>query len=436
MYKKTKEFLQSIFPDDIWVLCLGLVRVFRRLKFRIKLGAPFESNKKIGLSTILAIDLEKRQFISTACIENCNYGRVMSKFPKLLSYSEPVFFDDIIQKKNLQTICLGSGVDLLLDDVDIIGESNLVLLNRNKVIYELKSHPESHRFNFTDAGIRSYNDMYCLIDSTSTAGCHDTVEEGIKLTANFSWNFYHVLFEIIAKFHRIKELAINKNVPLVVDKACFEVGQLAQLIDYFNEDKRPIIVLEKRKRLHVKKLYFLSEINCIPPDYKTISEVLPQDTLYDLNSLHFIRSSLLSKKGNGSYPSRLFISRKNASGRRRYNEAEVGRILSQYGFHEICPEDYPICEQITMFNNAEFIVGATGAAFSNILFCKPGAKILCFTNFRFRISVFSTLAKFVGAEMCYLYDVGLTNSNLVDIHRAFRVDPDILTSFLNSKLSK
>ncbi|MBK7764428.1 MAG: DUF563 domain-containing protein [Bacteroidetes bacterium] len=39
------------------------------------------------------------------------------------------------------------------------------------------------------------------------------------------------------------------------------------------------------------------------------------------------------------------------------------------------------------------IAGGGGAAFTNLLFCKSGCKVICFTNYAFNISVFLNYCK-------------------------------------------
>jgi capsular polysaccharide biosynthesis protein len=51
-------------------------------------------------------------------------------------------------------------------------------------------------------------------------------------------------------------------------------------------------------------------------------------------------------------------------------------MLTKKGFTTYNVEKLNIQEQIFLFNEASIIVGAHGAAFSNIIFCKPETKII------------------------------------------------------------
>jgi capsular polysaccharide biosynthesis protein len=58
------------------------------------------------------------------------------------------------------------------------------------------------------------------------------------------------------------------------------------------------------------------------------------------------------------------------------NEAELQQRLSEIGFEIVQPESLPAAEQIRAFFNAEIIVGPSGAGMFNVVFCKPGTRVI------------------------------------------------------------
>ncbi|NOU01134.1 MAG: glycosyltransferase family 61 protein [Gallionella sp.] len=137
---------------------------------------------------------------------------------------------------------------------------------------------------------------------------------------------------------------------------------------------------------------------------------------------------------------KIYLSRQKASStRRQYNENEVINIFKKYGFEIVSPEKLSIVEQISLFDNADFIAGVTGAAFTNILFCKTGCKVLCIQSAKNDLSVFSTIAKCLKLEMQYfsVYDESRKNK---DIHEDFIVDlvkiESVLVDFLSNDQSQ
>ncbi len=58
------------------------------------------------------------------------------------------------------------------------------------------------------------------------------------------------------------------------------------------------------------------------------------------------------------------------------NNDEVFNFLKELGFSKYRIGELSFFEQIYLFNNAKFIVGAHGAAFTNLAFCKPNINII------------------------------------------------------------
>jgi hypothetical protein len=132
--------------------------------------------------------------------------------------------------------------------------------------------------------------------------------------------------------------------------------------------------------------YFLPKL--LPPHV----EVIPvrNDRLYLIDELIF--PSYLNVQSSGYLPSpyvtyfrarhsperqrrkknRIFISRKgyqNAWGRRHIvNEDELMSQLGKLGFVSYALEDLPIADQISLFHDAEMVVGAHGSGLTNVLF--------------------------------------------------------------------
>jgi capsular polysaccharide biosynthesis protein len=74
--------------------------------------------------------------------------------------------------------------------------------------------------------------------------------------------------------------------------------------------------------------------------------------------------------------SRIFISRRMQRARSICNIESVERIATQEGFEIVRPETLSFLDQVRLFFHASVVVGASGAAFSNLAFCSPGATVL------------------------------------------------------------
>lgn len=311
----------------------------------------------------------------------------------------------------------------LLKQATVIGGSNLILTNNGKALFDLKYHNTEHKYRYTDGAILSDNDDYCLVKATNS---NHSFDQAIFMAGNFSFSYYHLLYEILVKFQHIENLALDKNIPLLVDKINMDIPQYRELFTMLNKNERPLLPIEKGQSYSVKQLYYISCPNIIPPNFWAIKNIKAEDNLFDLASLTYIRSKLLTFSTPTQFPKRIFLSRRKASERRPFNETDVSNLFKKYGFITVFPEDYSIAEQISMFNNADFIAGGTGGAFTNLLFCKAGCNVFCFTNYALDLSIFSTVAKHVNANLLYIADESKDISTIKNIHESFHIDLDRL----------
>ncbi len=114
--------------------------------------------------------------------------------------------------------------------------------------------------------------------------------------------------------------------------------------------------------------------------------------------LDWVREQMLARvDAPDSGVRRVYISRRGDEKRLMVNEDELEAALEARGFVVVHPETLSVARQIALFRDADILVGATGAALANVLFCKPSAKIFEIqpTNF---VGIWSRgVAYFIGA---------------------------------------
>jgi capsular polysaccharide biosynthesis protein len=81
------------------------------------------------------------------------------------------------------------------------------------------------------------------------------------------------------------------------------------------------------------------------------------------------------KPGARIYVSRLLQSRTNSS-RVMQNEPELVERLAALGFRIVTPEALSVAEQVLAFSTAEMVVGPSGSGMFNVVFCRPGTRII------------------------------------------------------------
>ena len=94
---------------------------------------------------------------------------------------------------------------------------------------------------------------------------------------------------------------------------------------------------------------------------------------------HFLKSVFLPEKiGIFDASEKIFVARdpEKSVGRRIGNYEEVVEAFRKRGFSIVFPEDFTVAQQAVMFSSAQVIAAPHGAGLANILFCRPGTKVI------------------------------------------------------------
>jgi len=241
------------------------------------------------------------------------------------------------------------------------------------------------------------------------------------------------MYEYAIKFIILNNMNISKNIPIYIDKICFEIPQYKELIDLVNNKKYNLCPAKKDYSYNCNELIYINCPNHIPVNFKDDNKIKAEDFQFDISLLIKLRKYLLSYKKDSNFPEKIFLSRKNANKIRNYNEDEVKDVFINMGFAVVYPETLSVKEQITMFNNAKYIVGGSGAAFTNILFCNKNCKCIVFAKSSIPLSIFSTIAYVAGADLRYITEEATIGKRKINsIHEPFEIDINYLKKYLFS----
>lgn len=75
-------------------------------------------------------------------------------------------------------------------------------------------------------------------------------------------------------------------------------------------------------------------------------------------------------------PRRVYVDRRGSRHRRMVNEEELVLALAQLGFQPVALESLSLAEQIALFAQAEIIVSPHGAGLANIVYARPGCRVI------------------------------------------------------------
>ena len=144
----------------------------------------------------------------------------------------------------------------------------------------------------------------------------------------------------------------------------------------------------KKLNIKLKKFIYLDD-----NFYKFTNSEIPQ--FLNKKASFEILNKRFSNLKKGTKKIKIFVSRQNSNYRNLINEDDIVKALKLNGFKIIDTNNMSIFEQIQYFKRAEVVIGPTGSALTNIIFCQKGTKVLEITpkykynyekNFKIRYS--------------------------------------------------
>jgi len=295
----------------------------------------------------------------------------------------------------------------VFENARVSATSSSVILNDKKVLIERVLDSDQRKFNYAGGQIFLHWSKIAVV----RLGSAEKVKKGIFLGGNGSFNYYHWVVEILPKFQFIHSLpSPYSNYPLLISEDIERISTFKETLGLFMSDCE-VIVLKKDRSYVIGNLVYIDSPSNLPFNLRKKERFNISYSHISGDSLKYIRKVALAKINNYTHQDvvitkRIFLCRMNK--RRRYNENDVFKCLAVYGFKKVYMEDLSFEEQVAVIHQAEWIVGPTGAAWTNLIFCQPGAKCLCWMAEEYgEFSAYSTIARLVGADLRYiLYKTG------------------------------
>ena len=312
-------------------------------------------------------------------------------------------------------------------DVYVCGDSDVVIDYKEKTAIHDLSYNLTGYYRFGDSFALDVRDGMMLVKRLEHKNVK-IVKSGIMIAALYSYNYFHAVLDNLIRLLAVDECDIPGDAVFIVDSVIYKYESLKKIFDVLTEkSNRQVVLLEKRELLHVDTLYYITHVNefVIKIDNWKLGRY--DDYTFDWFYMQQLRERLLAlKKTDISFGSRVFISRKNIP-RRSFNEAELMDSIKEYGFVSVCPEEFCLEDQIALFNNADVIVSSSGAAMTNLLFCKPGSKALIIEGMKHQSSMYSLIPAKIGMYNLH-YSIQIPVNGKVDENFSLDVD-DFMNAF-------
>ena len=341
-----------------------------------------------------------------------------------------IFLPNYIRHQKIEFIEIESPeVQLLeLKNFIISGHSSSFIKDNNLYI-ERYLNEENLNANYSTGGVRLHNNSCAMI--IQKTNLHD-VDKGFFLAGNGSWNYYHWLIEILPKLKVYLELELyNKGIKLLVPDSVKESENLRFLLERILGDVQvEVVFLSTHFCYHIKQLYHLTPINNVLFNERKIG--IATNILHIRpDSLGFIRDKIGKDVLSTMKDERIFLARKDG-GARDYNQTELITLIIKYRFKIIYMEDYSVEQQVSLFKNAKYIIGPSGAAWTNLIFCNKLCKALTWLPESIqKFPAFSTLANFANVELSFF---NTSSNHYKNIHDDYIIDLNIFEIHLNKLL--
>ena len=289
----------------------------------------------------------------------------------------------------------------------IVGQNASILANRNNQFYWIVYEPQAHpKYIFVASYWRQFihyneNDKTVFLPKQKNSSIK--LDKAILINGRCSENYFHWMIEYLSRFYAIKKQSLYdlKNVPLLVpDHMPTQHYEALRVI----APNHPIYFYNENQNIDVKKLYVLS-IPTLHYDDRTIPYW--QGSSINLDYLTFLRENVLKSEAfleeeTKTYPKKIFVARPSNNHRVIVNQAEIEKFLLKNNFSIIYPENLSFVEQVRYFASADVIVGANGAALTNLIFVKTSAQVFILINKNIQDYCMQyNLAKFVGKSEVY-----------------------------------
>lgn len=215
-------------------------------------------------------------------------------------------------------------------------------------------------------------------------------------------NYYHWMINGLPQLFIADTVArVPKDWPVIVPEPVLANPNLLAALHVISQG-RTIVPLDTDCELEVEDLAVVDP----PPVYDTpLSIDLAHRIPLGMNDglMRKYRSALLAANPQGVSPHEvgryIYLTRAHGDPRTP-NNAQLEQVARDLGFSLVRAEQYNFFDQMAIFQNAQVIIGASGAAFTNLIFCRKGTLALIWKPKTLaRENFFANAASVSGAKL-------------------------------------
>ena len=307
------------------------------------------------------------------------------------------------------------------EDACVIGSNDFVIKD-DRVFWNKIANYNFSKNLPADKNLVSYSQNEVTLKDFEARHSFDVAYSILGVHANV-WS--HSLSEYFPKLRALDSILKIESSIVKVLVPDYKDKQLKQvMLDGLNKyDRIEIVFVKDGEAIHANRLYYMPRPTTFTDHetYVAIGDDVQPQIVPDIIKRDLVGPSVKDAKDE-SFPRKLFLIRR-ATHRVLTNNEEVEDFFKSHGYTLLDPSKVTLEDKIKYFYNADEIVGPFSSAFSNLIFSKPGTKVLMFSNYqRIFENWLSMHYQHFGIDMWFVtgYDVEKNNS----AHTSFYVSLD------------
>lgn len=265
----------------------------------------------------------------------------------------------------------------------------------------------------------------------------DETPESVAVAATFvdacALNYAHWMTEVLPRIALFCAEEQFHGVPIVVNHGLHK--NIMESLFLVTGPEREIITLPIGRALAVGQLFITSVAGYVPFEPRKNKISRSSHGLFSPQAFEILRKhmgGLILKMETESYPDKIYL-RRNSNVRKVTNSAALEKLLVARGYTIVEPEKLTFSQQAQLFYGAKIIIGPTGAAFANAVFCGAGAHVAILVSkhndlaYGYWINMLTPL----GINFNYIFGEVVENQD-GGFHSNFEVKPSSLEDFLET----
>lgn len=276
-------------------------------------------------------------------------------------------------------------------------------------VIERLPHVPVAKSNYASGLLEGHNNKYAINRSRYEVV---DVDKAFFLGGNGSFNYYHWTIEIAAKIKFFLEspLACGKT-KILLPELVKNIESFSTIVNVLLGEKYEFIYLTKDQVAKVSELYIITTPSNVVFKCARGKAFESNFSYYDKSSVEFIRQKVLSSDQYKAFVKninkenkykKIYLARRKGT-LRNYNQDETISLVNKFGFLPVYLEEMTLFEQVYLFQNVDYVIGPSGAGWTNLIYSKPGLRAISWLNENVKeFSCYSTLAKYYDCDMRFL----------------------------------